>query len=378
MISSNTKIDSLKNKKNQSGKEALSDSQNEQEIKRRVDQFNHAAQLTVASDAPSLSLHAHEVKQHQMSGVVANQNSSSSRFLRNAFLATTFVAAGLCVIHTVPDAVQATIRLFDRATSYASPDAKVDLTTQIDLQNIESILTKDLSGLSEDEIRKQLSYVDVMYQGKAHQTLDASSRLLLTKWASDNAKLEDVGLGWKYLYGVIHAESSWISRSGMGKNGVKSHGLAQFENATARLYGLTDALDPLKAVSASANLIRDAATWTQKKLDPLGMTAARQAQALHEGVSVFYNTGWNTRKKWTPERSTHLPSATKAHIKNVHAGHIIANNVALELRAGNNLTTPDPHMEKQATQKAEQIMSYLKGLKPKATQSNAVNSVRLR
>lgn len=278
-------------------------------------------------------------------------------FARNAILAFTVASVGIGsagLVHITKEAAFSLWNTQSPKTQAASTEPKVNL------RDTNDVLNHDLSSLSMGEVRKHLSYVKTEHGGKQRSTLNASSRVLLSKWASDKVELTEVGLGWKDLYAVIHAETGWLPRTGMGKNGVQSHGLAQFEMATAKAYGLNNAHDPVQALMASARLIRDAAVWTEKRLGLEALDAARRAQVLREGVSVFYNTGWVTRHKWTPERGALLPVATKVHIKNMHAGKMIAATVAANLRAGSNMTLPGLTMEIAASKQAEKLVTHLR------------------
>src|SRR3954468_7284586 len=97
-------------------------------------------------------------------------------------------------------------------------------------------------------LRAQIKWVPVRYGGEQTQTLDETSRLLLAQAAAEKAGLQQVGLGYQDVYGVIQAETSWVPRHVKGKNGFTSLGLAQFEPRTARGLGLKDPHDPVQAV----------------------------------------------------------------------------------------------------------------------------------
>lgn len=194
---------------------------------------------------------------------------------------------------------------------------------------------KEIKDLKDPRaIAAQLKYVNVTYAGVELKTLDAGSRILLAKAAASKAGLSDVGLSWQDLYGVIHAETSWIARGGMGRNGVASHGLAQFEPGTAKEMSLKNPNDPVEAVFASAALIKRAALWTHERITPLKLGADRSKEVLLEGVSVYYNLGWKRRHAWKPAVDAHaqkLPTPTVAHIQNVENGAIIAKEIEKEL-----------------------------------------------
>jgi hypothetical protein len=65
-------------------------------------------------------------------------------------------------------------------------------------------------------------------------------RLLLAQSAAERAGLEQVGLSYEDVYGIINAETSWIPRMGASKDGTPNLGIAQFEPATAEAVGLND------------------------------------------------------------------------------------------------------------------------------------------
>lgn len=172
-----------------------------------------------------------------------------------------------------------------------------------------------------EQIRSQLRWVTLQH---GQRMLDADSRLLLARSAAQQAALHDVGLDFRDVYGVIHAESSWLPRSGMGKNGVVSSGLAQFEPATARAVGLRNPLDPVEAVHAAAVLLKEAARWSARKLDGLNLDSEQRAMKLREGVSVYYNLSSRGRQAWQGHNSQQLPIETRLHIRNVRDGALRA------------------------------------------------------
>jgi hypothetical protein len=289
---------------------------------------------------------------------------AARHFIRNTIMAVTVAGAGLWAAGTFPDFVNSASHVFDRSISAQVESGPVEDLHNFkykNLRNFEYMMKTDLSSITEDQVRQELNYITLIYNGKTQKTLDVPSRLLLTKWAADNAGLGDVGLGWKDVYGVIHAESSWVQQT--SKSGVPNLGLAQFEGATAKSYGLKNPNDPLHAIAASARMIKDAAIWSGKRLEDFGMSASQKAHYLRDGVSVYYNTGWKTRNKWSPQSSQQLPVETKTHILNVQAGNIIATNLAQELKAGAVIDKPAASMESEATKQASLLMSHLKSSK---------------
>lgn len=151
-------------------------------------------------------------------------------------------------------------------------------------------------------------------------TLDAASRLALARSAADGASLAEVGLDFRDVYGVIHAETSWVPRTGMGRNGVASHGLGQFEPATARAVGLRDPNNAVEAVHAAARLLREAAVWSGNRIAGLKLAPEQRAAKLREGISIYYNLSTRLRSTWNGLNTDRLPVETLHHIRNVRAG----------------------------------------------------------
>jgi hypothetical protein len=151
-------------------------------------------------------------------------------------------------------------------------------------------------------------------------TLDANSRLLLARSAADRAGLQQVGLDFRDVYGVINAETSWVPRTGMGRNGVASQGLGQFEPATARAVGLRNPNDAVEAVHAAARLLREAAVWSAQRIAGLALAPEQRAAKLREGVSIYYNLSTQARNAWSGLNTDRLPVETLRHIHNVRDG----------------------------------------------------------
>ena len=150
--------------------------------------------------------------------------------------------------------------------------------------------------------------------------VDPAARLQLTRAAADRAGLRDVGLDFRDLYGVIHAESSWVARDGVGKNGVTSEGLAQFEPATAKAVGLRNPNNAVEAVNAAARLLREAAAWSAQRIAGLRLAPEQRAAKLREGVSIYYNLSTRARNAWSGLNTASLPVETQRHIRNVREG----------------------------------------------------------
>jgi hypothetical protein len=173
---------------------------------------------------------------------------------------------------------------------------------------------------SEEAVRSQIKFQTVKYAGKRIETLDEESRILLAQAAAHKAGLHKVGLSYEDVYGVIEAETSWIPRTGMGKNGVASYGLAQFEPRTARGLGLKNPNDPVQAVYAAAVNMKHGAEWAADRIDHLKLTPEQYAVKLREGVSIYYNLSVKGRNKWDGLNTAQLPIETQRHIRNVRAG----------------------------------------------------------
>jgi hypothetical protein len=168
-------------------------------------------------------------------------------------------------------------------------------------------------------LQSQLHWVPANVDG-GKVTLDASSRLLLVRSAAEQAGLKDVGLDFRDVYGVINAETSWVPRAGLGRNGVVSQGLGQFEPATAKAVGLRNPNDAVEAVHAAARLLREAAVWSAQRIARLGLSPEQRAAKLREGVSIYYNLSTRARSTWSGLNTDRLPIETLRHINNVRAG----------------------------------------------------------
>ena len=184
---------------------------------------------------------------------------------------------------------------------------------------------------SEDAVRASIQFETVRYGGKTVKTLDEASRLLLAQAAAERAGLHQVGLSFEDVYGVIDAETSWIPRTGMGKNGVASLGLAQFEARTARGLGLKDPDDPVQAVYAAAVNMKHGAEWAEDKIEHLKLSPELRALKIREGVSIYYNLSVKGRSKWDGFNTAQLPVETQRHIRNVRAGAEKASDLADDL-----------------------------------------------
>ncbi len=184
---------------------------------------------------------------------------------------------------------------------------------------------------SQEAVRAQIKFETVRYGGKPVKTLDEESRILLAQAAAARAGLHKVGLSFQDVYGVIDAETDWIPRTGMGRNGVQSIGLAQFEPRTARGLGLKDPNDPVQAVFAAAVNMKHGAEWAEDKIAHLNLTPEQRAQKIREGVSIYYNLSIKGRNKWDGFNTAKLPVETQRHIRNVREGAAEADELAQKL-----------------------------------------------
>jgi soluble lytic murein transglycosylase-like protein len=184
---------------------------------------------------------------------------------------------------------------------------------------------------SDETLRAQIKWVPVRYDGKKTKTPDEASRLLLAQAAAEKAGLQEVGLSFEDVYGVIQAETSWIPRSGKGRNGVTSMGLAQFEPGTAKGLGLKDPHDPVQAVYAAAVNMKHGAEWAGDRIAHLELTPEQRAEKIREGVSIYYNLSVKGRNKWDGINTAELPVETQRHIRNTRAGAEKASDLADDL-----------------------------------------------
>lgn len=207
----------------------------------------------------------------------------------------------------------------DLAAQQAPPVLGMQKQGAAQLEATESITPADpWQTLEMRELRARLNYIDVEFAGRRTLTLDATSRMVLSKWATEQHQLHRQGLSWRDLYGTIQAETDWIARDGMGKNGVVSTGLSQLEPATARSLGIIDPKDPIQAVHAAASLLKEAAAWSRSKVAHLSPDT--RATALREGLSVYYNLSTRGRNAWDGTNTADLPIETQQHIRNARQG----------------------------------------------------------
>ncbi|MES2635066.1 MAG: hypothetical protein V4669_19015 [Pseudomonadota bacterium] len=174
------------------------------------------------------------------------------------------------------------------------------------------------------ELRSKLQWVQTRMGGTMLLTPDMNSRMILAKSAARHAGLSEVGLSFKDVYGIIYAETSWVPRMGASKNGTPNLGIAQFEPATARALGLTNPEDPVEAIHVAAVHMKQAAKWSDDRLDGLKLSADERAQKLREGVSIYYNLSTKGRNTWNGKNTEKLPRETQLHIANARSGAVEA------------------------------------------------------
>ena len=236
-------------------------------------------------------------------GAVEKTTSAAAAVARSTAAATTSAAAAVAAVAARSPAVPPAIRA---ATAVASVT-------------------------SEKELRARIKWVPVRWDGEKTKTLDEASRLLLAQAAAEHAALHEVGLGFEDVYGVINAETSWVPRKGMGRNGVTSAGLAQFEPRTAKGYGLKNPSDPVQAVYAAARYMKDGAEWAADRIEHLPLSPEQRAEKIREGVSIYYNLSIKGRNKWDGLNTARLPVETQRHIRNVRAGAEKATDLAEDI-----------------------------------------------
>jgi hypothetical protein len=149
---------------------------------------------------------------------------------------------------------------------------------------------------------------------------DPHSRVLLAKSAAQRAALHEVGLGWRDVYGIIAAETSWVPRLGRSRDGTPNLGIAQFEPATARALGLRNPNDPVESVHIAAEHMKEAAEWSAARISGLRLADSERAAKLREGVSIYYNLSSRGRAAWNGRNTHRLPVETRRHIANARIG----------------------------------------------------------
>lgn len=183
------------------------------------------------------------------------------------------------------------------------------------------------------QLRGKIRWVETRIGEDKLLTPDDSSRMLLAKSAAERAGLQEVGLSFKDVYGIISAETSWIPRMGASKDGTPNLGLAQFEPATARALGLRNPNDPVEAIHVAALHMKEAAEWSANRIAGLKLDAGERALKLREGVSIFYNLSSKGRNRWDGRNTAKLPIETQLHIRNARTGARFAAELEARLPA---------------------------------------------
>ena len=184
-----------------------------------------------------------------------------------------------------------------------------------------------------DSLRARMKWVDVRMGDNMLKTPDLTSRLLLTQAAAKKAGLEEVGLNFRDVYGIIYSETSWIPRMGSSKDGTPNLGIAQFEPATARALGLRNPDDAVEAVHVAALHLKQAAAWSAKRISKLKLSSEERAAKLREGISIYYNLSTKGRSVWNGLNTAKLPIETQRHISNARRGAKEADKLYTELAA---------------------------------------------
>ena len=182
-----------------------------------------------------------------------------------------------------------------------------------------------------DKLRAKLNWLPVRYAGDLLKTPDAPSRLLLAQSAAQRAGLQEVGLNYRDVYGIINAETTWIPRTGASKDGTPNLGIAQFEPATARALGLKNPTDPVESVHVAALHLKDAAKWSARKIADLELSEEERARKLREGISIYYNLSVKGRNQWDGMNTAKLPVETRRHIANARKGAVEAAELQAQL-----------------------------------------------
>lgn len=159
----------------------------------------------------------------------------------------------------------------------------------------------------------------VIVDGKPIETLQPMDRVRLCKIVAAEKNLKASGLDWRDLYAIVHAETGWAPRDGMGRNGKVSRGLAQLEDSTAKTLGV-DPHNPKQAVGAVADLLKEAADWSRAK----GYSAGSGSMSVYYNLSTRGRNAWDGRSKDAMES---LPIETQRHISNVSQGKLVANSL---------------------------------------------------
>jgi hypothetical protein len=183
------------------------------------------------------------------------------------------------------------------------------------------------------QLRARIHWVPTRVGREVLSAPDYASRMLLAKAAARYAHLDEVGLGYRDVYGIINAETSWAPRAGASRDGTPNLGIAQFEPETARALGVRDPDDVVEAVHAVAMHMKEAAQWSNARLRGLKLGRRERAEKLREGVSIYYNLSTRGRNLWNGMNTAQLPVQTQRHIANAKFGAQEAAMLDAQLRA---------------------------------------------
>jgi Transglycosylase SLT domain len=202
-----------------------------------------------------------------------------------------------------------------------SSDDALNLDAQLEqAQGPDEPLESAQSGQSASGVVEKSKTFIVVVNGQEIESLIPEERIRLCKEVAKEARLKSSGLDWRDLYAVVHAESGWAPRDGMGFNGKISRGIAQIEDATAKSLGV-DANDPKQSLEAVASLLKSAQRWSH----------ARGHSLKDASLSVYYNLSTKGREMWDGVTTDDLPIPTQHHIANVKQGKLIATRIDKQL-----------------------------------------------
>ncbi len=183
------------------------------------------------------------------------------------------------------------------------------------------------------QLRSKVRWVPTRMGETALMTPDLESRILLARSAAERARLDEVGLGARDVYGIINAETSWLPRQGASKDGTPNLGIAQFEPATARALGMRNPDDPVEAIHVAAVHMKQAARWSEDRIAGLKLSHLERGIKLREGVSIYYNLSSRGRSVWNGKNTGRLPRETQLHIYNARIGAMHADFLEAQLQA---------------------------------------------
>ena len=168
-------------------------------------------------------------------------------------------------------------------------------------------------------LRSSVRWVETRLGASSYATPDHSSRLLLAKSAAQRAGLQEVGLGWRDVYGIITAETSWVPRTGQSKDGTPNLGIAQFEPATARALGLRNPGDVVESVHIAAEHMKQAAQWSASRIAGLKLAEDdRASQAARWRVDLLQPLQPRPRGVERPKHRATADRDEAAHRQRAH------------------------------------------------------------